>query len=197
MVQRGAGRPGVGPAINVRFPDELLDRIDVAARGAGVSRASWLRGAAEDQLAYPRSALAALVTWMVDQAMVDDISYVIERIDKHTDLLYCALHGIPGDLYDELIGLREHALQHDDVLPEGWTVSATTPVDFAVTCSHGLVVDDTEATRAAAYAPACPEGCRDRYRDEFRAALTGCRPIASSRVAQVHQLRPGRRRIPS
>lgn len=42
------GRPEVGPAISVKYPQELLDRIE-AARGA-TSRAQWLREAAEMRL---------------------------------------------------------------------------------------------------------------------------------------------------
>jgi hypothetical protein len=43
------GRPVVGPAFSVRFPVDLLARVD-AARGA-TARAEWLREAAEGRLA--------------------------------------------------------------------------------------------------------------------------------------------------
>jgi hypothetical protein len=33
----------VGPAVTVRFPEELLERVDAAADGANLSRAAWLR----------------------------------------------------------------------------------------------------------------------------------------------------------
>lgn len=42
------GRPAVGPTINVAYPRELLDKIEAAAKTAGMSRAAWLRKAAED-----------------------------------------------------------------------------------------------------------------------------------------------------
>lgn len=45
------GRPTVGPTVNVAYPRELLDRIETAAKTAGVSRAEWLRQAAEKALA--------------------------------------------------------------------------------------------------------------------------------------------------
>lgn len=45
------GRPAVGPTINVAYPPELLKRIEAAAADAGMSRAAWLRDAAEKALA--------------------------------------------------------------------------------------------------------------------------------------------------
>lgn len=42
------GRPPVGPTINVAYPKELLDRIEAAAKLAGVSRAQWLRDLASE-----------------------------------------------------------------------------------------------------------------------------------------------------
>ncbi|MFE5582576.1 CopG family transcriptional regulator [Kitasatospora sp. NPDC056531] len=44
------GRPAVGPQIAVAYPEELLERIDAAAKAAGVSRAQWLREAASARL---------------------------------------------------------------------------------------------------------------------------------------------------
>lgn len=41
--ERGPGRPEIGPAVNMRFPQELLDRIDAAAKTDGVSRAEKIR----------------------------------------------------------------------------------------------------------------------------------------------------------
>lgn len=46
--ERAPGRPEIGPAFSVRFPDSLLARVD-EARGE-TSRASWLRQAAEATL---------------------------------------------------------------------------------------------------------------------------------------------------
>ena len=45
--ERGPGRPEIGPAFSVRFPADLLARVDAAAEAAHVSRAGWLRAAAE------------------------------------------------------------------------------------------------------------------------------------------------------
>lgn len=41
--ERGPGRPEVGPAVNMRFPQDLLDRIDAAAKTDGISRAEKIR----------------------------------------------------------------------------------------------------------------------------------------------------------
>ncbi|MEU3283286.1 hypothetical protein [Streptomyces antibioticus] len=45
------GRPAIGPTLNVAYPTALVARIDAAAAAAGMSRAAWLRKAAEDALA--------------------------------------------------------------------------------------------------------------------------------------------------
>ena len=39
----GVGRPEIGPAFSVRFPEDLLERIDAASASVGVSRASRAR----------------------------------------------------------------------------------------------------------------------------------------------------------
>lgn len=44
------GRPEIGPAFSVRFPADLLARVDAAAAEAGITRAAWLREAAEVEL---------------------------------------------------------------------------------------------------------------------------------------------------
>jgi hypothetical protein len=44
------GRPAVGPAISVAYPQSLLDRIDAATAAANLTRAEWLRNAAEHAL---------------------------------------------------------------------------------------------------------------------------------------------------
>ncbi|WP_033024029.1 CopG family transcriptional regulator [Streptomyces capuensis] len=41
------GRPRVGPPISVAFPEELLARIDEAAKKEKISRAEWLRRVAD------------------------------------------------------------------------------------------------------------------------------------------------------
>lgn len=45
------GRPPVGPAINLRFPDDLLAAIDKSAAAEGVTRAQWIRMACAARLA--------------------------------------------------------------------------------------------------------------------------------------------------
>lgn len=40
------GRPAIGPPINVAYPEDLLARIDAAAKDQGLARAEWLRRAA-------------------------------------------------------------------------------------------------------------------------------------------------------
>ena len=49
--ERGPGRPEIGPAFSVRFPADLLARVDAAAEAAHVSRAGWLREVAERAVA--------------------------------------------------------------------------------------------------------------------------------------------------
>ncbi|MBF6215795.1 hypothetical protein IU487_32880 [Nocardia puris] len=44
---RRMGRPPVGSTISVAYPADLLARIDAAAAASGLSRAAWLRHAAE------------------------------------------------------------------------------------------------------------------------------------------------------
>jgi hypothetical protein len=41
--ERGPGRPEIGPAVNMRFPQDMLDRIDAAAKADGISRAEKIR----------------------------------------------------------------------------------------------------------------------------------------------------------
>lgn len=48
--ESGPGRPEVGPAFSVRFPRELLAQVDAAASATGMTRAAWLRHAAEGAL---------------------------------------------------------------------------------------------------------------------------------------------------
>jgi hypothetical protein len=46
------GRPAIGPAISVAYPQNLLDEVDVAANRQRTSRAHWLRAAAAASLPY-------------------------------------------------------------------------------------------------------------------------------------------------
>lgn len=41
--ERGPGRPEIGPAVNVRFPQDLLDRLDARAKTEGTKRAELVR----------------------------------------------------------------------------------------------------------------------------------------------------------
>lgn len=41
--ERGPGRPEVGPVVQVRFPDDLLAKVDERAKVHGVSRAMMIR----------------------------------------------------------------------------------------------------------------------------------------------------------
>jgi hypothetical protein len=71
--ERGPGRPGIdGSTFSVKFPADLLDRVDAAAKTAGVSRAEWLRRAAAAHLAaglpYTLQVRDADGTWSGDNA---------------------------------------------------------------------------------------------------------------------------------
>jgi hypothetical protein len=46
------GRPAIGPAISVAYPQELLTEVDRAANRQKIARAEWLRRAAERALPY-------------------------------------------------------------------------------------------------------------------------------------------------
>lgn len=41
--ERGPGRPEIGPAIQIRLPEEMLSRIDQQAKELGISRAERIR----------------------------------------------------------------------------------------------------------------------------------------------------------
>jgi hypothetical protein len=43
--EKGPGRPEVGPAVNIRFPADLLAVVDEAASGQGITRAEYVRRA--------------------------------------------------------------------------------------------------------------------------------------------------------
>ncbi|MEU0200887.1 MULTISPECIES: hypothetical protein [unclassified Streptomyces] len=46
------GRPAIGgPVVPVQYPRDLLNKVDAAAKTAGMSRAAWLRKIAEDAVA--------------------------------------------------------------------------------------------------------------------------------------------------
>ena len=41
--ERGPGRPEIGPAVNIRLPQNLLDQLDARAQADGVARAEMVR----------------------------------------------------------------------------------------------------------------------------------------------------------
>jgi len=45
------GRPEVGPAFSLRFPPDLLGKVDEAAAAEGVTRAAWIRAATQTRIA--------------------------------------------------------------------------------------------------------------------------------------------------
>lgn len=152
----GPGRPEVGPAFSVRFPADLMDKIDTAATDSRTSRAGWLRHAAEEQLHYPRERLAALAEWMQNNGYGGDIAYALEKPKKYTDEMYCAENGIDAPTLDNLL---EHAAALKDNLPDGWALERPTPVDVCVRCPHGHAVIDTAAERHQTPPTSCPHGC--------------------------------------
>src|SRR6478752_5771639 len=90
MVNVG-GRPAVGPAFQVRFPEELLARVDRAAEGEGLTRAGWLRAAAQDRVQVPREELSGFVLWLLTEQMVapSEVARVIEKPWSYQDWLRC------------------------------------------------------------------------------------------------------------
>ncbi len=153
----------IGPAFSVRFPAELLARIDAAA-GGQTSRADWLRRAAAEQLAYPRvEALAPLAGWLIAEGDADQVGYALEKPWKFQAEIYAAQHQIPGPDLDDLLEQRRRvsASAEDYVwLPPGWTVRYPTPVDVQIVCAHTLPVWDSQARRERRPPAECPRGCR-------------------------------------
>lgn len=157
MTRSTPGRPQIGPAFVVRFPEDLIARVDQAAADARTSRAGWLRDAAAEQLVYPRSDLSVLATWLVDEGLASDVGYALEKPWKYEAELYCAAHQIDlahlDDLQDQL-GL----LTTIDLEP-GWTHEQTSPVDFVLRCTHGTLLRNTNAERAGQASSRCGQGC--------------------------------------
>ena len=149
------GRPPIGPAFAVRFPVGLIARVDQAAAEARTSRAGWLRDAAEEQLLYPRSDLAALAMWLVDQGLAGDVGSALEKPWKYAGEVYCAIHGIGLDDLDDL----EHQLKLLSDLEPGWTHEKTSPIDFVLRCAHETALRDTQAERAGRAPNGCGRGC--------------------------------------
>lgn len=48
--ERRPGRPEIGPAVQVRLPEDLLEQIDALAEQAGISRAETIRQLLEKAL---------------------------------------------------------------------------------------------------------------------------------------------------
>lgn len=153
----GPGRPPIGPAFLIRFPQDLIDRVDRAAVEVQTSRAGWLRDTAEEQLAYPRRDLAALASWMVDEGLAGDVGYALAKPGKYQAELYCALHEISLPAMDDLSA--QLASLDAANLPPGWTQEQTSPVDFLLRCPHEALLRDTIAERAGQVVACCPQGC--------------------------------------
>lgn len=65
------GRPAIGPRITVAYPADLLERIDGAAERTGITRATWLRNAAEDALTREVATMNLTVTVSDVRALLD------------------------------------------------------------------------------------------------------------------------------
>ena len=102
------GRPPVGPVFQVRFPEGLLAQVDQAAAAEELSRAAWLRAAAQERLQISRAELSTFVHWLLDQ-MVEpsEIARVVEKPENYHDWLGCFRDG--GDLSD-----LDHPQEADD-----------------------------------------------------------------------------------
>lgn len=157
MTGSGPGRPQIGPAFVVRFPVDLIARVDQAAAEARTSRAGWLRDAAEEQLRYPRSDLSALAAWMVDEGLSSDVGYALEKPWKYEAELYCATHEVGLADLDDLQHQRNLLSGND--LARGWTHEQISPVDFVLRCTHETVLRDTQAERAGRTPTRCARGC--------------------------------------
>ena len=151
------GRPQIGPAFVVRFPVDLIARVDQAAGEARTSRAGWLRNAAKEQLRYPRSDLSTLATWMVDEGLSSDVGYALEKPWKYEVELYCATHEIGLADLDDL--QRQLGLLSTSDLAPGWTHEQTSPVDFVLRCTHEAAMRDTQAERGEWAPRPCLHGC--------------------------------------
>lgn len=95
------GRPAVGPVFQVRFPEGLLAQVDRAAAGEGLTRAAWLRAAAQDRVWITREELSGFVRWLLEDQMVEpsEVGRVIEKPWSYQDWLHRYRDG--GDLADE------------------------------------------------------------------------------------------------
>lgn len=162
MTKAAPGRPQIGPTFVIRFPPDLLARVDQAAADTSTSRAGWLRRAAEEQLTFPRHDLAALAAWMVEEGLASDVGYALSRPDKYRAELYCARHGIDLAAMDDLVGQLEAIEQVSRSADHAheWTLEQTSPVDFTLRCAHGTVVRDTQAERAGQPVVRCADGCQ-------------------------------------
>lgn len=94
------GRPPVGPVFQVRFPEELLAQVDRAAATDGLSRAAWLRYAAQERVSITRAELSGFVYWLLEEQMVgaSEVARVIEKPGAYQDWLRDYRAG--GDLTD-------------------------------------------------------------------------------------------------
>lgn len=95
------GRPAVGPVFQVRFSADLLAQVDLAAAGEGLTRAAWLRAAAQDRVCITREELAGFVRWLLEEQVVEpsEAARVIEKPWNYQDWLRRYRDG--DDLADE------------------------------------------------------------------------------------------------
>lgn len=60
--ERGPGRPEIGPAFSLRFPTDMLERLDARAKDAGTSRAAMIRRAVEEMLSREENPATYMIT---------------------------------------------------------------------------------------------------------------------------------------
>ena len=98
----------MGPVFQVRFPEDLLAGVDRAAAGEGLTRAAWLRVAAQDRVWITREELSGFVCWLLEEQMVEpsEVGRVIEKPWCYQDWLRCYRAG--EDLTDDPDQVRRH-----------------------------------------------------------------------------------------
>ncbi|MGW4810569.1 hypothetical protein ACWEPB_02840 [Kitasatospora cineracea] len=87
------GRPAVGPQISVAYSPEQLERIDAAANRVGITRAEWLRRAAEQALYRPTElTFLPLLQHLreLDEELADLRGGVTDPHSEAYERVYCA-----------------------------------------------------------------------------------------------------------
>jgi hypothetical protein len=127
------GRPAVGPAISVAYPETLLAEIDAVANTQRTTRAQWLREAAVAALPHDtlknkdgiQDTLEDLDSWLVqarDTAL--DVEYPREEREFRAEAYASCVHEMRtllGQIRDALPAqeARDAYAQADDSEPEG------------------------------------------------------------------------------